>query len=487
MKSKTLCCILAVSILLIGGCEKKENSEVAETLPEDVLSEDVLEDSETLNIIERETETSSEDLSDWSDLFGEVDIPESEETETESETSTATSTSEGFGVGYMDFGDATLPSTSTGTSIGSTTHEHDFKYVRSDNSKSCTEGAVSYYECECGETKTEVDMPSGHQFIESIVEPTCQKEGYTEKKCSVCGYSMKVDKTPKLSHKLETSSVQDPTCLIEGINKTYCTLCGEITQYANVPALGHEWKEVSKDAECKPGGKIVSECQKCHQKQTVNLSGTHQWGAWTETTKATCSKKGVQTRTCSVCKTTETKESDMIAHTEGSWTTEEESTCTKKGYRVKKCTVCKTEIKREALDLEAHSTGDWIIDYSATCTSEGKRHKHCSKCNKDVDIEKIGKKEHTGKWQEVIPATCISEGSREYICESCGDVVKTGVIAKKPHTLVQEASALPTCEAKGYVQFRCSVCGTIERSVVPATGHDTDEDGYCKYCGKKIE
>lgn len=483
MKSKTLCCILAISILLIGGCGKKDSNEVIETLPEDVLSEDILGDSETLNIIERDTEDFSEDLSDWSDLFGEVAITESEEAETETMSQTAED-DKGVGVGYMNFGDSTLPSASPST--GSVVHEHDFKLVRTDTSKSCTEGATSYYECECGESKTEVGMSSGHQFVDSVIEPTCQREGYTEKKCSVCGYSMKIDKTPKISHKLETTSVQDPTCLIEGINKTYCTLCGEITQYANVSALGHDWKEVSKDADCKPGGKVVSECQRCHQKQTVNLSGTHQWSAWTETTKATCTKKGVQTRTCSVCKTTETKDLDMIAHTEGSWTTEEESTCTKKGYRVKKCTVCKAEVKRETLELEAHNTGDWIIDYSATCTSEGKRHKHCSKCNKDVNIEKITKKEHSGTWQVVVPATCISEGSREYVCDSCGETVNTGVIAKKPHSLVQVSSKLPTCEEEGYVEFRCTVCNSVECIPAVAKGHSPDNDGVCRICGKKV-
>lgn len=482
MKFKVMFCCLVAMGLLLGGCNKKEDVSLSEPVSEEVISE-----LETESIILRETEFETESYNDWDDLFGDVSIEETDTETTEVETETQISEddqSNEAGVGYMSFGDLSL-SGSDSTKVESE-HSHDYKLERTDNSKSCTQGTTYYYKCSCGEEKQETDSPAGHQFIDSTVEATCQKEGYTEKKCTVCGYSMKIDKTPKTQHTIVTESVQDPTCLIEGINKTYCKVCGEITQYANVPALGHDWRELSRDVECKPDAKVVLECQRCKITQSTKLSGSHQWGAWQETTKATCSKKGEKTRVCSLCNTSDTQEVEMLAHTEGSWVTEVESTCSKKGYRVKTCSVCKAELKREELPLEAHNTEDWIIDYAATCTSEGKRHKYCSRCNKNVNSEKIPKKEHIGNWRTIVPATCMTEGTREYVCESCGEVVKTGVVTQLPHTLVQTTSKLPTCEDEGYVEFKCSVCGTIEKSVVPATGHDLDSDGICRNCHRKI-
>lgn len=40
----------------------------------------------------------------------------------------------------------------------------------------------------------------------------------------------------------------------------------------------------------------------------------HAWGEWTVTTEPTCTEKGEETRTCTVCKVTETREVDALNH-----------------------------------------------------------------------------------------------------------------------------------------------------------------------------
>jgi hypothetical protein len=57
-------------------------------------------------------------------------------------------------------------------------------------------------------------------------------------------------------------------------------------------------------------------------KQSVSASvkvicDDHDFGKWVTTTKATCGKAGVQTKTCDVCKETSTRKIDALEHTFG--------------------------------------------------------------------------------------------------------------------------------------------------------------------------
>ena len=63
-----------------------------------------------------------------------------------------------------------------------------------DGSKTCT--------CTvCGETTVETIKAKGHKFVDKVVQPTYEEQGYTIHTCSVCGYSYKDSYTDKLTHK----------------------------------------------------------------------------------------------------------------------------------------------------------------------------------------------------------------------------------------------------------------------------------------------
>lgn len=72
---------------------------------------------------------------------------------------------------------------------------------------------------------------------------------------------------------------------------------------------------------------------------SVTLTPSHSWNSGKVTTKATCSKTGVKTYTCSVCGNTKT---EKIAKTAHNYTTKvTKATLSKDGKIEKKCSICK--------------------------------------------------------------------------------------------------------------------------------------------------
>ena len=70
------------------------------------------------------------------------------------------------------------------------------------------------------------------------------------------------------------------------------------------------------------------------------LCTAHKFGAWTVTTPATCTKDGVETRTCEVCRTVETRAVKATGHKFGAWEITKPASLTETGVRTRTCTVC---------------------------------------------------------------------------------------------------------------------------------------------------
>ena len=86
----------------------------------------------------------------------------------------------------------------------------------------------------------------------------------------------------------------------------------------------------------------------------------HSFGEWVVTKAATCTEKGVETRTCA-CGETETREIKATGHKFGAWTVTKAPTCTAKGVETRKCSVCG---KTETRDVKA--TGHKYVDGKCT-------------------------------------------------------------------------------------------------------------------------
>ena len=77
--------------------------------------------------------------------------------------------------------------------------QHVHKYtVKITQEADCTHPGVKTYTCEdCGKTFEEPIM-DGHKYVDTVVEPTYDSDGYTLRKCSVCGAEIKENIVPKL-------------------------------------------------------------------------------------------------------------------------------------------------------------------------------------------------------------------------------------------------------------------------------------------------
>ncbi len=69
-------------------------------------------------------------------------------------------------------------------------------------------------------------------------------------------------------------------------------------------------------------------------------SGSHSFGKWKRTKAPTCTEKGEETRTCSVCGKTETRSVAAKGHTFGEWATTIEATEEHAGEESRTCSVC---------------------------------------------------------------------------------------------------------------------------------------------------
>ena len=114
------------------------------------------------------------------------------------------------------------------------------------------------------------------------------------------------------------------TCEGTGVRKYTATVTFGKEQYTDtetetIPTAAHTPEAVpGKEATCTEAGLTEgSKCSVCgevlEEQKEIPAKG-HSWGEWTQTKPATCTEKGVKTRTCSACDETETADIDALGH-----------------------------------------------------------------------------------------------------------------------------------------------------------------------------
>ena len=190
----------------------------------------------------------------------------------------------------------------------------------------------------------------------------------------------------------------------------------------------------------------------------------HTYGAWVETTPATCTAPGEETRTCTACGATETRPTALAAHTPGDWEVVTPANCTEAGVEVQKCTECGTELDSRAISALGHHVEDWVVDAAPDCENEGHRHGECTVCHAtvDEDMDALGHDVADDAWTVETPATCTEPGLKKAVCATCGDEVEE-VIAPLGHSFGEwKVVKEPTATAEGSKERVCSVCGEKE-------------------------
>ena len=182
-----------------------------------------------------------------------------------------------------------------------------------------------------------------HTFGEWTVvkEATCTETGLKERVCTECQHSEKED-IPMTEHTESVIQSVEPTCSAVGFTE----------------------------------GKCCSVCNKILESPTEIAKKSHTFGEWTKSADGTCLKKGKEARECSVCKHTESRDTDYAPHKLGEWVNATAPTAMVNGVAGHySCSVCgkafrengelmqSTVLYYEAkgLEIEFNSDNTWTI------------------------------------------------------------------------------------------------------------------------------
>ncbi len=328
----------------------------------------------------------------------------------------------------------------------------------------------------------------GHTYKTVVVTAaTCTEKGKQQDVCSKCGDIInKKDIAPK-GHKFDTTALclTSATCKVCGevvennhvlpdsfnpdtfkcTDSVRCVRCGaELAGY-----YSHERVAITaKAATCTEDGTtagykcdctvvingVTYSCKYQEGGATIPKTG-HKWSAWKVTTAPTCQADGVETRTCSVCKATETRKVDKTPDTH-KWS-EDYKMSTDKHWQY--CTVegCTAVNNLDVHAYQIYKDGKWVDSDGATCLRNGV----CKVCGFTVAASGT---HPDGKY------TWVKNDTEHYkVCKSCGEVIDG---SKAAHTLKDVAKKDATCGADGYAAHKECECGWSNQTwtVYKATG-----------------
>ncbi len=251
------------------------------------------------------------------------------------------------------------------------------------------------------------------------------------------------------------------------------------------------------EAGCETWGYTLYECPDCDNyfftADKVNelipphcLSEGFEW-LDRDTVPATCVAKGYETKTCPVCDTVITKETDDIdpdAHAWDDGKVIEEQTCTGKDVTLYTCTLCDATYT----DYGTAAGHNWVADedkvVAPTCKAEGSMPYHCTDCDatRDVVIAKCG---HLYEQRAEKVGTCGVQGwAAGNYCKWCGahDGNGTGYYPYQEHAVDDNAADTTkkpaTCITAGSKTGTCTNCGAKNVTVeIPALGHEWERPG----------
>ena len=176
--------------------------------------------------------------------------------------------------------------------------------------ESCTtDGLKMRYCTACGKTEKPIIDKLGHDYIATVIEPTCTKDGYTDHKCSRCSDSYTDTIVKSLGHNY-VDTVVSPTCTKEGYTLHKCTRCGKEYTDSKTPLADHTPDEAVsenvKPASCTTDGSYeeVVYCKDCHKELSRTEKKINKYGhdyVWKN--KVFDSKKNTISKTgkCSLC------------------------------------------------------------------------------------------------------------------------------------------------------------------------------------------
>ena len=143
----------------------------------------------------------------------------------------------------------------------------------------------------------------------------------------------------------------------------------------------HDWIESGREEHCTEDGHVIYICSKCleYKREEIGPVG-HNWGEWEVTSPETCEAAAVETRVCSRCGESETREgAAALGHEWGDWETATAATCAAAGSEKRTCSRCsEVETREIPIDPEAHDWGEWEVTSPATCEAAAVETRVCA-------------------------------------------------------------------------------------------------------------
>lgn len=224
------------------------------------------------------------------------------------------------------------------------------------------------------------------QFADTVVDPTCTKQGYTHHACTVkgCTYAP-VDDTyvAATDHTWVKTQTNPPACTKQGTAFYKCSACGA-TRTEKIAALGHDLSrcDLLPDATCTQPGRAVGTCARCGVKidEVIPAKGHDYSYKSASSTEPTCTESGHYQGTCPRCNQDYNDTIPALGHDWGEWVVTQEPTYTTTGYRYHICARCNTRVGEDIPKLHEHVWDAGVVTQKPTATEPGVKTFTCTVC-----------------------------------------------------------------------------------------------------------
>lgn len=195
-------------------------------------------------------------------------------------------------------------------------HQHTFFLSRT-HAATCDTVGYSIFACACGKTEIRDQVKAlGHSYgAGKLVPATCEKGGYTLRKCSVCGHEEKRDLENPLDHDWVIIEEKEATCTECSYTKMECSRngCDQMREIDGPAPVGHAY-EIKEDVavSCTQDGYTAYECSVCGDvvKENVIPMWGHS-GDWVVTREPAAGDPGEESSTCTTCGDTQSRACDL--------------------------------------------------------------------------------------------------------------------------------------------------------------------------------
>ena len=223
------------------------------------------------------------------------------------------------------------------------------------------------------------------QFADTVVDPTCTKQGYTHHACTVkgCTYAPVDDTYVAATDHTWVTQTFPASCTEQGTVFYKCSACGA-TRTEKIAALGHDLSRCDLfPATCTQPGRVVGTCARCGVQidEVIPAKGHDYSYKSASSTEPTCTESGHYKGTCPTCGKDYDDVIPALDHDWGEWVVAQEPTYTTTGYRYHICARCNARVGEDIPKLHTHTWDAGVVTQKPTATEPGVKTYTCTICN----------------------------------------------------------------------------------------------------------